>query len=175
MRWALIVVGALIGLVALCAVIGLMLPRDHVATMTTVIPAPPDSVWKTITDVGAYPTWRADLQTVEVLSQTPLAWREHGKQGALSFRAEDVGPPQRMVARITDQDQPFGGAWEYQLAADAGNAAHTRVTITERGWVSNPIFRFVSRFIIGHYSSIDGYLRALGRKYNSQAAPVRVS
>ncbi len=116
MKWALIIVGALIGLVVLVALIGAMLPRDHVATMTAVIPAPPDTVWSTLIDVGSYPTWRSDLKRVDVLSQPPaLSWREHGSQGSMTFSAEAFEPPRRMIARITDQNLPFGGAWEYTL------------------------------------------------------------
>jgi hypothetical protein len=37
----------------------------------------------------------------------------------------------------------------------------TRLTITERGVVYNPVFRFASRFIIGHAGSIEQYLAAL--------------
>ena len=38
------------------------------------------------------------------------------------------------------------------------------LTITENGEIYNPVFRFVSRFITGQTSTIDEYLRALGRK-----------
>jgi hypothetical protein len=36
------------------------------------------------------------------------------------------------------------------------------VQITEDGEVYNPVFRFVSRFILGHTRTMDFYLRALG-------------
>ncbi len=34
------------------------------------------------------------------------------------------------------------------------------VTITERGSVYNPIFRFMSRFIFGHTATVEAYLDA---------------
>jgi hypothetical protein len=37
------------------------------------------------------------------------------------------------------------------------------VRITENGEVYNPLFRFVSRYVIGHNRTIDAYLRALGQ------------
>ena len=40
----------------------------------------------------------------------------------------------------------------------------TSLTVTEDGEVQNPLFRFVSRFIMGQTATIDQYLRALGRK-----------
>jgi uncharacterized protein YndB with AHSA1/START domain len=175
MKWAFIIIGSLVGLVVLIAIVGAMLPRDHVASMTTTIPAPADRVWAALIDVGAYPTWRSDVQRVEILSQppAPLSWREHSKQGAMTLAVESFEPPRRMVARIADKGLPFGGAWEYVVAPDSADRAKTRVTVTERGYVSNPIFRFVSRFVMGHYSTLDSYLRALGRKFGGEVTPER--
>ena len=39
------------------------------------------------------------------------------------------------------------------------------VTIVERGEVSNPVFRFVSRFVMGHARTIEDYLNDLARKF----------
>ena len=177
MKWALIIVGSLFSLIALIALIGAMQPRDHVATMTATIAAPANTVWAALTEVAAYPTWRTGLKSVDVLSKpgAPLSWRETTSQGPMTFTAEAFEPPKRMVARIMDEGQPFGGAWEYAVSADSADAGKTRVTITERGWVSNPIFRFVSRFMMGHYSTLDTYLRALSRKFGAEVAPARLS
>lgn len=175
MKIALIIVGSLVGLIILIALIGAKLPRDHVATMSATISAPTDKVWAALTDVNGYPTWRADVQKIELVSQpgAPLAWREHTRQGTMTIAVESFEPPKRMVARIQDKGMPFGGAWEYVVTSDGADPTKTRVTITERGWVSNPIFRFVSRFVMGHYSTLDSYLRALSRKFGPEVAPVR--
>lgn len=172
MKWALIVVGILAGLVLLVAIIGAALPRDHVATMSATIGAPPDKVWAALTDVASYPSWRSDVRTVDVLSAAPLSWKEHGSQGEMTFAVEVFNPPREMTARIQDKGLPFGGAWEYRVAP-ASDPSRSVVTITERGWVSNPIFRFVSRFVMGHHATLDMYLRALGRKFGEEIAPVR--
>ena len=86
---------------------------------------------------------------------------------------ESAEPPKRMVARIVDQDLPFGGRWEYDIVPDGPDAS--RVTITERGWVSNPIFRFVSRFVMGHTATLDAYLRALGKHFGSEPTPTVIA
>jgi hypothetical protein len=91
----------------------------------------------------------------------------------MTVAAEAFEPPRRMICRIQDKGMPFGGAWEYQVAPAAGDTTKTVVTITERGWVSNPIFRFVSKFVMGHYSTLDTYLRALSRRFGSEVAPSR--
>ena len=172
MRYVYIIAGSLVGLIVIIAIIGALLPRDHVASMTTTVPASPEQVWAVLTDVASFPTWRGDVKKVEVMSANPLSWREYTSNGTLTMAAESVEPPRRMIGRIQDKDQPFGGAWEYDVAPSGPNA--TRVTITERGWVSNPIFRFVSKYVMGHYSTMDSYLRALGRKFGAEVTPARV-
>jgi hypothetical protein len=37
------------------------------------------------------------------------------------------------------------------------------LTITEEGEIYNPVFRFVSRFVIGYTATIDGYLARLAQ------------
>jgi len=41
--------------------------------------------------------------------------------------------------------------------------------------VSNPLFRFVSRFIMGQTSSMEAYLRSLSKHFGSEAAPTVVA
>lgn len=175
MKWTLLIVAVLVGLILLVVFIGLLLPRNHVASVSAVIDAPADSVWSAITDVAAYPTWRKEVRSVELISRSPapLSWREHARGGDLTFVVETVEPPRRFVSRIADENLPFGGAWEYVLAADGTDASRTRVTITERGYVPNPIFRFVSSVFLGHHSTLEGYVKALGRKFGADVAPVR--
>ena len=45
-------------------------------------------------------------------------------------------------------------------AAGGGSA----ITVTERGEVYNPAFRFLSKFVFGHESSIRSFLDALQRR-----------
>lgn len=71
-------------------------------------------------------------------------------------------PPRRLVGRIVDTGAPFGGSWTYQVTPVDGGS---RVSVTEDGWVSNPIFRFMARFVFGYHSTLDSYLRALGRRF----------
>jgi uncharacterized protein YndB with AHSA1/START domain len=175
MKKLLILFAFLAGIVGICAVIGATLPRDHVAAMVVTVAAPQVKVWTTITDPANYPSWRSDLKTVEVASRMPLTWKEDGSMGQMNFTVDELQAPSRMVSRITDEDQPFGGEWEYQIAPDPSNPEKAVVTITERGWVSNVLFRFVSRFVMGHESSIDKYLRALSRKFGPEATPARVT
>lgn len=172
MKWLIIIVGGLIVLIVLIAIIGAFLPRDHVATVRATIPATPTQVWAAITDASAYPTWRG-VKKVDVLSTNPLSWREENSQGAMTLTADVFEPPRRMVARIKDEGEPFGGAWEYLIEPAPGDPNKSNVAITERGWVSNPIFRFVSKFVMGQHSTLEAYMKQLGRKFGAEVTPVR--
>jgi uncharacterized protein YndB with AHSA1/START domain len=163
MKWILLTLGVLVVIVGLVAVIGLMLPRDHVASTTTTINAPPDSVWEALVNVADYPRWRTDVRSVDVLSaEGAMRWREHTRGDAITFERTDAQRPTRLETRIADETLPFGGTWTWNLAPEASG---TRVTITERGFVTNPIFRFMSRFVFGHHATQEDFLRALGRRF----------
>ena len=155
---AVLTVGALVAIVAL---IGLALPQDHVASRTVVLKRPVEDVWATINDVQAFPAWRSSVTRVEVLEQQPLRWREIGKDGTLTFQVTESRAPSRLVSEITDKSLPFGGTWTYELRPVEGG---TELRITEAGEVYNPIFRFVSRFVLGHTATMDAYLAGLEKR-----------
>jgi hypothetical protein len=45
----------------------------------------------------------------------------------------------------------------------------TELTITENGEVYNPLFRFVSRFIMGHAATIEKYQRDVAAHFKNYA------
>jgi hypothetical protein len=164
MKWLLIIVTALAVIVLGVTLAGLALPQNHVAQRSTHFSAPPDKVWATITDVAAYPTWRSDVASVQMLQADGgnVAWREVSSRGnKLAYEATTSEPPTHLVTLITDKGIPFGGSWDYRVAPDGTGS---RITITENGEVYNPIFRFVSRYIMGHTATIDAYLKSLAAK-----------
>ncbi len=175
MKKLLILLAFLAGIVGIAAIIGAILPRDHVASMTVTVAAPQIKVWTTITEPANYPAWRKDVKSVEVISRAPLSWKETSSTGAMTLEVSEIQAPARLVARIVDEDQPFGGDWEYQIASHPSDPNKSDVTITERGWVSNVLFRFVSKFVMGHESGIDTYLRSLSAKFGPEASPTRVT
>jgi len=171
MKWALIVVGVVAALVLIVVVVGMMLPRDHVAARSARIAATPDTVWVALTDPARFPSWRPDVKSVEVLAPTATgpSWREHSSDGAITYVVDTAQAPQRLVVHIADRNLPFGGRWEYRIASDGPSAS--RVTIIEHGSVYNPVYRFVSRFIMGHTATIDAYLRALAKRFGGDVVP----
>lgn len=171
MIWVLYGIGGLVALVIVMAVIGMLLPQGHVAARRARIGQPPERLWQDVTDVAAYPAWRADLKQVELLPTQDgrVAWKEIGKQGAIPMAVVDATPPRRLVVKITDPKLPFGGTWTYELTPDGDGSV---VSITEHGEVYNPVFRFLARFIFGYTATLDAYLRALAGKYGETVQPV---
>lgn len=150
----------LVTLVALVAIVGWLLPVAHVASSSAVVGRPPADVYALVSDVSAYPQWWSDISRIEMLPAEPgvVRFREHMSSGAIVMEVIETAPPQRFVTKIADPDQPFGGTWTFEIAPEAAGA---RLTITERGEVYNPIFRFMSRFVFGHTSTMESFLGAL--------------
>jgi Polyketide cyclase / dehydrase and lipid transport len=160
LRLALISLSVLVVLVLIVVAVGYALPVGHVASRQAALPQTADALFARLSDVSHFASWRSDVTSVDVLSTEPLRWREHGKNGDITFVVVESVRPLHLVTRIDDASLPFGGTWSYDLVpAGAG----TTLTITERGEVYNPLFRFMSRFVFGHTATIDGVLAALGK------------
>lgn len=172
MKWVIIVVGGLIAMVGLMALIGAFLPRDHVAASSVELRQSPDSVWRTMRDLASLATWWPDMQESRRVEDSAgrEVWSQKMKNGfVMRGIVTESMPPTRFVTTIdAAPGAPFGGSWTYEIEPAGGGS---RVTVTERGWVANPIFRFMSRFIFGYHRSQDAYLTALGRKVGEAVSP----
>jgi uncharacterized protein YndB with AHSA1/START domain len=145
----------------LIVVIGALLPQKHRVSRTVSLHQPAEVVWHLI---SGPPTWRPDIRKYEELPPHDghRMWRETDKHAqAITYEAVESSPTSRLVTRIADPKLPFGGTWTYEITPAASGCS---LTITEDGEVYNPLFRFVSRFIMGHTATIDAYLKALGQK-----------
>jgi hypothetical protein len=170
------IVSYIIATIALIAVaiigIGALLPKKHTAAVQLQLHQSPQSVYNAIVDVANGVHWRSGLEKVEITSREPLQWNETSKSfGTMSFAMDEATPPSRVVTRIADNSQGFGGGWTYQIAPnDAGSV----LTITENGEIQNPIFRFMSKFVFGHYRSLETYAKDLGKHFSETVNPQRV-
>lgn len=162
---------AIASLVAALVVAGLLTPRDHVVARAVQLPVTPQLVWTTIRDVAHYDAWRTELEMSELVDtdQAQTRWRETSTGGSIAFGITVDEPPTRMTARILDEDLPFTGEWTWQIIATHDGA---RVTITERGSVGNPVFRFIGAYVMGHTKSIDAYLTSLSAHLGHAGAVV---
>ena len=138
MKWILWTLIVLVAIVVVVAIIGWMLPQDHEASRSARFNQPRERLFAAV------------QQQVE----------EEQKTGDVPMEVADNQPPGRLVMRITP-GQPFGGTWTFDLSPDGEG---TRLTITERGEVYNPIFRFMSRFVFGYTATMDAFLQNLRRR-----------
>jgi uncharacterized protein YndB with AHSA1/START domain len=154
------IIGGLVALVLLAAAVGWMLPVAHVASRTATIAASPETIFAIISTVDTYHSWWRDIVRVEMLpsDQGRTRFRQHDRTGAVVMEVVESVPPSRFVTRIADPDQPFGGTWTWELAPEGSG---TKVSITERGEVYNPIFRFMARFVFGYTATMESALAAL--------------
>jgi uncharacterized protein YndB with AHSA1/START domain len=173
-KWLLVIAGTLLGIVLLAVGVGALLPREHQVSRRITLRQPAELVWNVITDYPSSPSWRTDIARVEPLPDRaghPI-WREIDKHGGgVSYETIASDPPKKLERKIVDEGLPYGGTWTFELRPTAGG---TEVRITERGYVDNPVFRFISSFVIGHTTYMDTYLVSLGRKFAEDVEPVTV-
>lgn len=160
-----IVLAIPLGLVALIAVVGMLLPSGHVAAMRIRVNASPDTVWTAITDFRSFPQWRTGIERVDAL-ESGEGWTEVSGTGPLTLLVDETDPPRRLVMSIAPGG-PFGGTWTYELD---GDSTGTTITITERGEVYNPMFRTISKFL-DQRATIRAYLTDLGDYAGIESEP----
>jgi hypothetical protein len=160
--WIILVVSAaLAGLIVMAIIVGKFLPAAHIATVSEELPMDAASLWRILTDYESMPDWRSGLKEVTKLDDGAMErWVEKDKRRAIVYETVECRPPNYLVRRIADSDLPFSGQWKYVLEP-SGTGALLR--ITEEGQVDNAFFRFVSKFIIGHKRTLDGFMRDLKR------------
>jgi uncharacterized protein YndB with AHSA1/START domain len=165
MKWLLVIVAVLVGLVVIMLVIGSLLPRDHVASSSLVLRQPRDTVWKVVRDFANTASWWGEVKSSQ---RTPDSagrelWEQKLKHGTMRLIITEDVPPRRLVTTIdAPADAAFGGTWTYELSEAEGG---TRLTLTERGYINNRLFRFMARFIFGYHATMEGYLEALGKRF----------
>jgi hypothetical protein len=140
MIWLAYIGGGLVGLVVVMAVIGLALPRDHLAARRATIARPPAEVWRALTELP--------------------------NRDKIAYEIVEDRPPELRITRIADDNLPYGGRWIYELApADGG----TQLTITEDGFIKNPVFRFLAATVFSTASTIERAMTDLGRHLGTPA------
>jgi uncharacterized protein YndB with AHSA1/START domain len=165
-RYLVMAVVGLVVVLAMVLLVGSYLPVKHQVTREATFRATPAQLFALIRNVDDYPSWQKSVSKIEVLPDVDgkQRMRETNRGQAITYELRDIVPNQRMVSRIVDDKLPFGGSWTYELIPGQ-SADATTLRITENGEVYNPVFRFVSRFVMGHASTIDKYLEAVATRY----------
>ena len=167
MKIVLIVAGALAAIVICVVVIGYMLPNRHVASRSAMFKTAPERLFALI---AGSQDWRPDVKTCELITREGKQFqRETSKHGeTILYGLQSSKPPVAVERRIATENLPYSGTWSFVLTPENGG---TRVRITEDGEVYNPVFRFVSRFVLGQTATQDAYLKAMGKATGEEVRP----
>jgi len=138
------IVATVVGLVVLAAAlvtgIGALLPATREGRAEARIAAPPDRVLAVIADVTAQPEWREGIAAV---TRTATGWTETTARGeVITFAPEEMNAT-RIRMRFTS-DAGYAGTWDATLTPDDEG---TRIVVTERATVPNPLARIVARIM----------------------------
>jgi hypothetical protein len=160
MKILLIVAAGIAVLVGGIVVTGLLLPKAHVASRSASFHARQEQLFSLISGPQ---NWRPDVVRYEIVptSDGRELVRETTRHGEpITYELLDRLPPKSLTRGIATPNLPYSGSWTFSLQPSGQG---TIVRITEHGEVYNPVFRFVSRFVMGHTHTIDAYLQALAK------------
>jgi hypothetical protein len=144
MKWIWMGLIGIAFVIAAAAALGAMLPVAHAASRQARFQKSAETIWGLI---AREKTFREDN---------------------VNYQVTESAPPRRLVTRIADKNLPYGGSWTYDISPGASGCT---LRITENGEVYNPLFRFVSRFVMGHTATIDKRLTQIGKQLGE---PVRI-
>ena len=151
MKRALLALAALaLGIVSL----GLALPATREGRAEALIAAPPDRLAALILDAPGQTAWRSGLGRIET---TATGWREVTDRGeTIDFTLADPGPAR--IALAMRSDRGWSGGWVATLTAEGDM---TRIAVTERATVPNPLFRLIARLMFDPEAFAARYLAEL--------------
>ena len=158
MKLALFALAILAFLIVCSVIVGLLLPKEHAASRSASFKASPERLFALIEGPQ---TWRSSVKHYEEIAPADghRRWRETDTGGeTITYEAVERRPPTWLKTRIVTPGLPYTGTWTLSVSASRGA---TLLRITEQGEIYNPLFRFVSRFVLGPNRTIDAYLRDL--------------
>ena len=146
-RLARVILG-LAALVVLTAAAGMLLPAEHETRLNGSLDRSPDAVYRVLTDLDALPLWRSDLTRIERLPDAGgrVTWRERGRSGDQVLEFSESRPPHRLVMHRLVSGRAGLPERAFDLRPAAGG---TRVTLTERIEIRNPVGRVLARLMSG--------------------------
>lgn len=161
-----------LGLVIAATLVGMILPRQHIATFSEHADRVPEEIWNVMTEVRQYPQWKPDVKDVVVISgeAEPLAWTETSlRDEVTSYRVINSLEPLTWEIQVIHPQIPPGGKWLFELKP---NGEGTDISVTETAQVRNPLMRFIDRFILGYTHPVQRYLKALQQRLDETPATV---
>lgn len=163
MQWTALIALVITAGIGAMAIAGARLPREHRASRAVLVHSQPAEVWAILTNFPALPRWMPGVSSVTAVASPNgnARWAMATAEGTMTLEVQQLEAPRRFVTRIVDEGLPFGGTWTYELAPESGG---TRVTVTEDGWIGNPIYRFFAHYVFGLTRTLDGALAGLSKQ-----------
>ncbi|TGK44680.1 LIC10604 family protein [Leptospira andrefontaineae] len=155
-----IILFSLVGFIVLLVLSGYLLPKDHIASVEKDFSSSSENIFKIIRNIREYKDWRSGLESVNI--ESDKIWIESDSHGNnIRFGIIEERFPNYLHTKILSEDLPFGGGWEFDIHQ---NGPNTKLKITENGFVTNPLFRVLSKFVFGHDATMKVYLEDLSKK-----------
>jgi hypothetical protein len=159
MKTTLIVVAIILTLFAAVIVAGLLLPRTSEASRSVLLPATPDKAFAKVADAAGQSSWRSDIGSIEMAADGK-SWVENTRDGdRITFRLEESAPNERFSISYASA-RGFSGEWTGRFTAEGTG---TRLEVTERVTIPNPVFRLIGRILAPPGSHTDLHLADLAR------------
>lgn len=155
----------LVAVIAVAAAwaLGSALPRAHEEARSALLDVPAHRLYPVLVTPESFPEWRTGIARVD--RHDSDRFTEHGPDGPMTFRFLDRTSPSRLVVAVDDPEQPFTGTWTFELIPEGTSDMATRVRITERGEVPNPVFRVMAKVMMSPGDTMETYLTDLGRRF----------
>jgi uncharacterized protein YndB with AHSA1/START domain len=169
MKIALIVVTILLGGLLLAGgvmyFVGANLPERHTQIASLTVRANRVTVWKVITDYEKMPEWWPDIKAVRFETRPNgeiWTWNRDSHGEEIAFRTLGQREPEQLIREIVGENLPFGGTWTFDLS-DVSDG-HTRIMITEEGFVKPPVFRVIAKYFIGYDKTMNSFFTNLEKR-----------
>ena len=109
-------------------------------TRERTVSAPPDDVWRVVSDPHSLPRWWPHVVRVEDVSEeawTNVLATPRGRQVRADFTRTEIDPPRRVAWRQELVESPFerifaAAETELELAGEGGGGTRVALTSTER-------------------------------------------
>jgi hypothetical protein len=161
-------IGCALAAIAFVWFCGLMIPSRHEAAASLRVEAAPEAVLAVLASVEGYPRWRSDVAKAEAMAggdSGKTRWRETDSEGRVTaHEAEEASRPgsEKWVDRFTSADGRIRVERIFLIVAEG--EIGTRVALTGKTELEDPLARFRARFVSGYAEDLDALLDDLRKR-----------
>ncbi len=141
LRWLLYLAGGVIALVGIVYCIGLTRPELVQAKASIDIAKPVPYVFDLVADPRKQKDWFAGIDSIEILSESPLRYRMNAGGHAGEIEVTRLEPQRRVATKTLTHTMGMGGEWDTRFEAIP---AGTRIHHEARLHFSNPLLRVMA-------------------------------